>query len=225
MKASVTLATTTTPDGAKLALHAHDGQFSLRVGGKQLMSTTATASEMRLAELGCVKLGAGARAHVLIGGLGFGFTLRRVLELAPPEAKVQVAELLPAIVDWNREHLRAVNGALIEEPRVEIVVDDVLAVLSRAAPGHYDVVLLDVDNGPNALVDHGNAPLYDRKGLRVLSNALRRGGRAVFWSASTDDSFVERLAAAGFKAEAVGAKAYAQAKRDTHTLFVADKRG
>jgi spermidine synthase len=225
VKPSVTLAQTTTSDGATLSLRMHDGQYHMRIGNQGLMSTTATSSEARLAELACERLGKEGRKHVLIGGLGFGFTLRRVLELVTADVKVEVAELLPQVVAWNREHLQSVNGGLVDDPRVGILIEDVFALLARATAGRYDAVLLDVDNGPAALVDRGNARLYTDHGLRVLSRALRVGGRAVFWSASPDRSFMARLTRAGFRAEAVATKAYAKSKRGTHTLFVADWNG
>jgi spermidine synthase len=225
MKASVVVAETTTPGGARLSLHRRDAVFVMRIGGEELMSTLRTRSELRMAELGCERLGRAGRAKVLVGGLGFGFTLRRVIELVPDHVHVRVVELLPQIVAWNRAHLQSVNGALVDHARVEVLIDDVCAVLERAQPGEYDVVLLDVDNGPIALVDAGNARLYAAAGLRVLSRALRAGGRAVFWSADPDRPFMARLTAAGFRASAIDSKAYAKAKRDRHTLIIADWPG
>jgi spermidine synthase len=215
VKPSVTLAETTLSGGSTLSLCMRDGHYHLRVAGRELMSTATTSSEERLAELACEKVGTTSGTRVLIGGLGFGFTLRRALELVHPDVKVQVAELLPEVVAWNREHLQSVNGGLVDDARVEIQIDDVLAVLARANARQYDAVLLDIDNGP--------APIA--AGLQVLSRALRVGGRAVFWSASTDRAFLKQLTQAGFLATAVGAKAHAQAKRDTHTLFIADWPG
>jgi spermidine synthase len=223
MKPSVTLAQTTTPEGMTLSLRTHDGQYHMRIGSDGLMSTTATSSEMRLAEVACENLAPREHRRVLIGGLGFGFTLRRVLEVVGADVKVEVAELLPVIVSWNRQYLQSVNGALVDDPRVEILIEDVCAVLARAEAGRYDAVLLDIDNGPQALVDRGNARLYEGGGLKVLSRALRVGGRAVFWSLTEDRSFVARLERAGFRAEVVVAKAYPKAKRSAHTLFVADR--
>lgn len=225
MKPSVTLAETTTPDGSTLSLHRHNGHYHMRVGGHGLVSTTAASSEARLADLACERVGKGGGEKVLIGGLGFGFTLRRVLELLHTDVKVQVAELLPEVVAWNREHLQSVNGALVDDARVEILIDDVFAVLTRANAACYDAVILDVDNGPAALVDSGNARLYADPGLRILSRALRRGGRAVFWSAAPDRAFMTRLAAAGFRATTVRSKTHAKAKRGTRTLIVADWHG
>ncbi|MBL8862590.1 MAG: spermine synthase [Planctomycetes bacterium] len=222
MKPTVVLAEAMLPNRQKLSLRRHDGHYHIRVGGELLMSTTATASEAQMAELAHAAFGAGAGQRVLIGGFGFGFTLRRMLELVGPDVHVQVAELLPQIVEWNRVHLASVNGQLLDDPRVEVLLGDVFAVLGSAAPASYDAVLLDVDNGPEALVDARNERLYADVGLAALSRALKPGGRAVFWSAGTDDRFLRRLKRAGFQAEALWAKAYPQAQVKTHTLFVAD---
>ena len=223
MKPFLLLATSHTPDGAELTLHSHDSHFYLRVNRQPLMGTNASESEKVLAELACARLGTGP-ARVLIGGLGFGFTLRRVLELMGPAAHVQVAELLPQVVAWNREFLTAVNGQLLDDKRVEVTVDDVFQVISRAPKGHYDAILLDVDNGPIAMVQDGNARLYQAQGFSAITHALKPGGRVTFWSASTDHAFAKRLSKAGFKVETVAAKAYPQAKRCTHTIFVAERK-
>jgi len=225
VKPTTTLAEARTPDGARLALRTHDGHYGVFVDGDLLMSTRAWYSEAEMARLGCEGFAGDAPKRVLIGGLGFGFTLRRVLELVAPNAQVQVAELLPVMVAWNREHLSGLNGRLLDDPRVAITLDDVYAVLDRAPPGHYDAVLLDVDNGPVAMVDAGNKRIYSDEGLRVLSHALAAQGRAVFWSGSPDREFMRRLIHAGFRARSIGAKAYPQAVRETHTLFVADRDG
>ena len=225
MKPTTTLAEARTPDGSRLFLRHHDGHFSMCVEGELLMSTRAWQSEAEMAELGCAALTGDAPRRVLIGGLGFGFTLRRVLELVGPNVKIEVAELLPVMVDWNREHLQGVNGRLLDDPRVVIRLADVFAVLADAPAKHYDAVLLDVDNGPVALVDAGNGRIYSDHGLRMLSRALADGGRAVFWSGATDRRFMRRLIAAGFRAQSIPAKAYPKAVRETHTLFVADWKG
>lgn len=221
MKPSELVAETTTPNGVRLTLHRHDGQHQIRLAGRVLMSTAQTHSEEELAEQGCARLTAGQR--VLIGGLGLGFTLRRTLELAPAGVRVEVAELVPAVVDWNRAHLQSVNGALIDDPRVEVRIADVAAVLAAASAGSYGAILLDVDNGPFGLVAPGNARLYGSAGLHVLAGALRSGGRAAFWSAAPDRAFMARLARAGFRATARGAKAHPGARRAAYTLIVADR--
>jgi len=222
MKPTTILATSHTPDGERLILQEHDGQYFMKVGGVQLMGTNASSSEQEMADIACAKMPANPR--ILIGGLGFGYTLRRVLELCPPYATVHVAELLQIVVDWNREFLSEVNGALLDDPRVEIKLMDVGAVIDRAAQEPYDAILLDVDNSPDPLVRKGNARLYDSDGISRTKAALRHGGRVVFWSANQDKSFTSAMRKVFGNCEAIAAKAYPKAKRFTHTLFVADKK-
>src|SRR3954447_6619597 len=148
MKPFRTLAETRTPDGSRFTLHEHDGEYFMKLNGRQLMSTSSTASELLLADRACAFLPSGNELRVLIGGLGLGFTLRRVLELAGQNVRAQVAELLPEGVALNREVLHAVNGALLNDPRVEILTADVFAIIRGAANRPYDAIMLDVDNGP-----------------------------------------------------------------------------
>lgn len=219
MKPTTTLATCRSPDGTPMVLQQHDGEYFLKVEGVPLMSTTATSSEQLMAELACARLP--KQARILIGGLGFGFTLRRVLELCPPDSTVDVAELLPEIVAWNREFLHSVNGALLDNPRVNVHVSDVNLLIDRATQQRYDAILLDVDNSPDALVQNDNARLYRRDGLARTKAALQPGGRVVYWSANPDKAFTRMLGTIYRRVDCVGAKAYPKAKRYTHTLFVA----
>lgn len=223
LKPFVTLAQARTPDGAELSLHAHDSQFFLRVDRQPLMSTNATESERVMAQHACEGLDQIRKARVLIGGLGFGFTLRRTLELVGPGAQVQVAELLPEVVAWNREFLKEVNGALLDDPRVKVIVGDVFAVIEGSGNEYYDALMLDVDNGPVAMVKDGNDRLYDRHGLTSIMRVLKPGGIAAFWSASQDRKFEKRLAQAGFTVEVFSAKSHEQARRPSHTIFIGRK--
>ena len=223
MKPFRTLAETRTPDGSRFSLHEHDGEFFLKLNGRQLMSTTSTTSELLLAQLPCDGLRGRADACVLIGGLGLGFSLRRVLELTGKHASVQVAELLPEVVAWNREFLHAVNGALLDDRRVKVLTGDVFEVIRRAAPASYDAILLDVDNGPTSFVQAGNSRLYNRRGLDTVARALKPGGKVAFWSACPEPDFVESLERAGFKTDAVPAKAHDRAKRFAHMIYVAGR--
>ena len=224
MKPFVTLAEARTPDGAELTLHGHDGHFYLRVNRQPLMGTNACESEKALADLACDGLEVKRAPKVLIGGLGFGFTLRRVLERVGKGAVVQVAELLPEVVAWNREFLSEVNGDLLKDARVKVIVGDVFKVISQAKPGYYDAIMLDVDNGPIAMVQDGNSRLYQTQGFEAISRALAPDGRVAFWSASPDRGFARELGKAGFAVEVFGCKAYAQARRNSHTIFVADRK-
>jgi spermidine synthase len=221
MKITTTLATCRTPDGALLVLQEHDGNYYLKVGGVPLMSTTASSSEQQMAELACATLP--KKTRILIGGLGFGYTLRRVLELCPPDATVDVAELLQEVIDWNREFLKDVNGLLVDDPRVNMHTRDVSELIDRAGKDRYHAILLDVDNSPDPLVQKGNARLYSSAGIARIKAALLPGGRVVFWSANPDKNFARSLERAFGGVECIGAKAYPKAKRFTHTLFVADR--
>jgi spermidine synthase len=221
MKITTTLATSITPDGEPLILQEHDGNYFMKVRGVQLMSTNASSSEQQMADLACANLP--EKPRILIGGLGFGFTLRRVLELCPPDAIVDVAELLQVVVDWNREFLMEVNGRLVDDPRVRIHIRDVTSLIDRVGKDRYNAILLDVDNSPDPLVQKGNAGLYDSRGIARAKAALHPGGRVIYWSANPDKSFARSLGKVFRKVECIGAKAYPKAKKFTHTLFVADR--
>src|SRR5262249_25019885 len=154
--------------------------------------------------------------QVLIGGLGMGFTLRAALDILPADAIVRVAELVPAVVDWNRGPLAPQANHPLDDPRVEVIEADVAEVI-RAAAGQnaasfkaagrpasqdrFDAILLDVDNGPIALTAASNAALYAARGLTAARAALRPGGTLAVWSATDDSAFERRLQAAGFRVQ------------------------
>ncbi len=223
MKPTLKLAETRTPDGARLALYEHDGTFCIRIGQEELMHSSLSISEVRLGELATERLAAHAHPSVLIGGLGLGFTLRSVLQSLGPDATVQVAELIPAVVDWNREFLAGLNGTLLDDPRVAVLVADVWEVIADAGRARYDAVVLDIDNGPDGLVQKQNDRVYGLDGLQRLAAVLKPGGRAAIWSAWLDHDFVRRLSDAGFMVQAVPAKLHPNARRCAYTIFVADK--
>ena len=223
MKPFRTLAETRTPDGSRFSLHEHDGDYFLKLNGRQLMSSIATSSELLLAQLPCELLKNEPNPCVLIGGLGLGFSLKRVLELIGPGAKVKVAELLPEVVAWNRDFLGALNGALLDDPRVKVVADDVFQVIRNAGRGYYDAILLDVDNGPTSFVQPKNSRLYNRHGFELISRALKPSGKVAFWSACPEPGFIQCLTRAGFTAEAVPAKSHERAKRAAHVIYVAGR--
>jgi spermidine synthase len=220
----LTIAEAETAEGAKLTLHRRGQEFFLRVNGQALMGTNAPESERMLAELGCEGLRGKRGVRVLIGGLGFGFTLRAVLELLGEDGLVEVAELLPEVVAWNREHLAEVNGLLVDEPRVRVVLGDVYELMLKGEAERYDAILLDVDNGPVAMVQEGNGRMYQADGLAMIWRVLKPGGCVAFWSASGDPAFVRRLAKAGFAVQVEAVKAYAQAKRKVHTIFLGRRK-
>jgi spermidine synthase len=223
LKPTVKLAETQTPDGARLALYEHDGEYCIRVGQEELMHSSHSISELLLGELATEQLTAHANPTVLIGGLGLGYTLRAVLGKLSPDATVHLAELMPAVVEWNRKFLTGLNGSLLDDPRVQVMVSDVWEVIARAGRSHYDAVMLDIDNGPDGMVQKQNNRLYQHDGLRRIATVLKMGGRATIWSAWLDHGFIERLTDAGFTVRTVPAKLYPHAKRCAYTIFVADK--
>ena len=223
MKPFRTLAEMRTPDGSRLTLHEHDGEHFMKLNGRQLMSTTSTASELLLAEEACARLAPGDDACLLIGGLGLGFTLKRVLELCGAQARVEVAELLEEVVTWNRDLLAGVNGSLLQDKRVTVLVADVFAVIRRGDAGRYDAIMLDVDNGPTSFVQTKNSRIYDRRGLGLIWRALKPGGRVAFWSAVVEPEFERDLTRAGFAVEVLPARAHERARQSPHRIYVAER--
>ena len=223
MKPERKLAETALDCGSRLTLHEHDGNYAIRINGETLMNSALATSELLLGELAVAGLMNRSTPSVLIGGLGLGFSLQSVLAKIGATATVHVAELIPQIVEWNRRFLTGVNGTLVDDPRVTIFADDVWNVLMHTVPHRYDALVLDIDNGPTAMVQQPNARLYKPSGIQLMLTALKPGGRAAIWSAAPDRVFENRLITAGFRVEAVPSKLYAKAKRCGCTLYVADK--
>lgn len=223
MKRLERLGEATAPDGTVLTLYRRDGAYSIRIGGVELMSTRRFHSEERLAELACEGLADRPDARVLIGGLGFGYTLRAALRALHREARVVVAEIVPEIVEWNRNPDFALASDALADPRVETLLADVADVL-RDRRGEFDAVVLDVDNGAQALTTEGNAGLYRRRGVDRAVAALRPGGRLAYWSADEDPRFVALLRSAGLRVEVAKVRAHATTG-GKHTVIVARRAG
>ncbi|MEM7385808.1 MAG: spermidine synthase, partial [Verrucomicrobiota bacterium] len=165
MKPYVKLAEARLPSGTLFSLHKHDGKFYLKNDRLDLMSTALTWSEQLLAEKGCVDLFEGKASRpdhprILIGGLGMGFTLKRALELVGRPATVEVAEIVPEIIEWNRTFLVEHNGPLLEDERTRIFEGDLFDCLGRAGSGRYDAILIDIDDAPDMLITPDNDRLY-----------------------------------------------------------------
>jgi hypothetical protein len=215
------LAEVASPDGSRIRLHRHDGEFYIKHNGRNLMSTIATVSELLLADIGCRHLRNLSKPRVLIGGLGLGYTLKRVLEIVGPGAVVHVSELLPEIVQWNRDFLQSVNGPLLSDPRVKVIIKDVFEVIRGAKGEHaYDSILLDTDHTPSSWVQSKNARLYERAGFNSVARALRPNGLVAYWSAGAEPEFVQNLGRAGFRVQTYEAKAHATAKRAVHRIYL-----
>ena len=157
---------------------------------------------------------------MLVGGLGMGFTLRATLDLLPPDATVVVAELVPAVVEWNRGPLGPLAGHPLKDPRVRVEVGDVGGDASRRARERFDAILLDVDNGPAAFTAAHNAGLYDNAGVAAARAALRSGGVLAVWSAWEDRKFEQRLRYAGFTVEVERVRARLKKGGPRHTIFL-----
>jgi spermidine synthase len=218
MKPTRLLDRATTPDGTPITLHEHDGTLLIRVAGVELMTTRQHHSEEQLAALACAGLRDRRRAAVLIGGLGLGFTLRETLRQVAADATVVVAELVAAIVAWNRDPAYGLAADVIDDPRVEIVTGDVAGVIA-ASRGRFDGIMLDVDNGARGLTAAANDGLYAATGLGAARAALRPGGRLAVWSAGDDPRFVARMEEAGFEVEVVRARTH-PGSRSWNAIFV-----
>jgi len=216
------LGTAQVPGGEELRLFAHGRDFIIALGRNELMSTRMRHSEEQLAELTLDRLER-ADPHMLIGGYGMGFTLRAALA-ARPNVRATVAELVPEIVAWARGPMAALTAGCLDDPRVELGMGDVSAFIDDAADGTtepYDAILLDVDNGPDALVHEQNRRIYSFAGLRAAKAALAPGGVLAVWSAARDPAFTRRLEKAGFAVEEVEIRARANGKGPRHTIWFA----
>jgi spermidine synthase len=213
------LAEAAAPDGTVLTLYRRDGVYGIRVGGVELMSTRRYHSEEKLAELACHPLRDHNGARVLIGGLGLGFTLRAALRVLPSDAEVVVAEIVREIIDWNLNPSYPLASAELADPRVRVVHGDVADVL-RESRAEFDGIMLDVDNGPEALTTGMNAELYRSRGVRRAVAALRPGGSLAYWSADDAPRFAALLRSVGLSVEVVRVRAHATSG-GKHALLVA----
>jgi spermidine synthase len=209
-------------DGTVLKLMRRVDEYIILANGKSLMSSRMHGSEEALAMFACRRAQTMTRPSVLIGGLGMGFTLRATLDLLPPDAKVVVAELVPAVVDWNRGPLGLLAGEPLADKRVQVEIDDVAVTLASRS-GQFDAVLLDVDNGPSAFAGPNNAGLYDDRGIAATFAALRMGGVLAVWSAREDRKFEQRLRHGRFDVEVERVRGRLKRGGPRHTIFLGYK--
>ena len=207
-------------DEGKLALiRQASGHWVIAIDHRPLMSSFLHRSEVALADLACAPLAKKTAPRVLIGGLGVGFTLAAALRQLGPDAEVGVAELGPAVVEWNRGPGGEHAGNPLRDERVTVEEVDV-SLLLRAGGPSFDAILLDVDNGPEGLTQKSNAWLYSKAGLNVVYRALRPKGVLGVWSAGSDRAFTKRLVTAGFEVNEVPVRAH-RGKGARHLIWVA----
>ncbi len=203
-------------DGTEFVLARKGEEWVVRVGGRVLMSSRMHDSEEALAEHAIDRVP--DPDSVLVGGLGLGFTLRAVLDRVPQHTKVTVAELVPNLVGWNRAHVGGLADHPLDDPRCNVLVGDVFDTIKRS-PKQYDVILLDVDNGPVALSNARNQRIYSEHGLRVCGEALRPNGILAVWSAGPSPRFEKKMVRAGFDLEVLRVAAR-QGSRARYVIFM-----
>lgn len=214
------IGTAEVPGGDPLRLFRRGDDYIIAVGGNELMNSRMSGSEEALAVMTCDRLAGRKAAHLLIGGYGMGFTLRAALAALEGDAKITVAELVPGIIDWARGPMADLAAGCLDDPRVALVMGDVAAAIADGR-ARYDAILLDVDNGPDALTREANDRIYSPAGLAVAKAALTRGGILAIWSAAPDERFRRRLVSAGFQVDEVGVRARSNGKGARHTIWFA----
>ncbi|MEM6701668.1 MAG: hypothetical protein AAF690_03130 [Acidobacteriota bacterium] len=217
-----------TVDGSLLQLRRRGDDYHLTLDGQELMSTRVHGSEVVLADLGCAAAKKKPGARVLVGGLGLGYTLRAALDQVGPQATVTVAEIVPEVVEWNREFLNDRQRGALTDSRTRIAQSDVWVPIGQ---GPWDAILMDTDNGPQAWCLDGNSRLYDRRGLERLRDNLAPGGILAIWCAQAEPLFVRHLQKAGFEARLEQARGHFGADKSgekrgkgfRHAVLVAEK--
>jgi spermidine synthase len=208
----------------ELRLMRRGEEFSMMLDQNELMNSRLSGSEEALATLTCKKIEVVKRPHLLIGGLGMGFTLRAALAVLGRDARITVAELVPAVIAWANGPMAELFGSSLTDPRASIREADVVDVIKNS-PSAFDAILLDVDNGPEALIRKANDALYDRNGLHAIRGALRPGGILAVWSSGPNIAFTKRLRAADFDVNEVGVRATTKRSGAHHVIWFATKSG
>ena len=206
----------------ELRLMRRCAEFSMMLGQNELMNSRLSGSEEALATLACRRIEAVECPHVLIGGLGMGFTLRAALAVLGTEARITVAELVPAVIAWARGPMANIFANSLNDPRASILSADVIEVI-QSHPSAFDAILLDVDNGPEGLIRKANDALYNLKGLKAIHRALRPGGVLAVWSSGPHPLFSKRLRDAGFDVNEVAVRATAKRSGARHVIWFATK--
>jgi len=194
----------------------------MMLGQNELMNSRLSGSEEALATLACRRIEAVKRPNLLIGGLGMGFTLRAALAVLGPDARITVAELVPAVIAWARGPMASIFAESLDDPRASILNADVIEVIQSHASA-FDAILLDVDNGPEGLIRKANDALYNPKGLKAVHRALRPGGVLAVWSSGPHPLFSKRLRDAGLDVDEVAVRATTKRRGARHVIWFATK--
>ncbi len=210
------------PGGGEVRLMQRGAEFSIRLGVKELMNSRISGSEEALAALACARIGGRSRPRVLIGGLGMGFTLRAALAALDADARIEVAELIPAVARWAEGEMAEIFAGSLRDPRVRVELTDVAEFIG-AGGAAYDAILLDVDNGPEGFTRPANDRLYGARGLAKARAALRPGGVLAVWSSGPDRRFTQRLRDARFTTEEVVSRARGARGGARHVIWIATR--
>jgi len=208
--------------GGELRLMRRGAEFSIRLGHSELMNSRRGGSEEALATMACERIRARKRPHILIGGLGMGFTLRAALAALGSQARITVAELVPTVAAWARGPMVEVFGKSLTDPRVRVCEADVVDLIRRG-PSAFDAILLDVDNGPAGLTRTANDRLYDLEGLSAAHAALLPDGVLAVWSSGPDPRFTGRLRKTGFGVDEVAVRANGARGGARHVIWLATR--
>jgi spermidine synthase len=205
-----------------MVLYQHDRDFSITINGQDLMHSRQHESEQALARLGCAHLAGRKSPSILIGGLGMSYTLRQALDILSPHAQVVVGELLGAVVEWNLKFLGELNGQPLGDKRVDLQTGDIVELIS-SSKSRFDVILLDIDNGPSGMTDSGNCRLYGREGIRACRRALRKQGCLAVWSADPSKKFEQLLMSCRFHVRRFRVSAYTGSNAQSRFVWVASE--
>ncbi|MCK5686772.1 hypothetical protein KAJ27_21725 [bacterium] len=222
MKITKKLAKVTTPDGGDMELFQHEMNFYIKINGQILMDSRAHESEFELARLGCVNLNQDENTKILIGGLGLGYTARQCLDMVGPKAEVIVCELMEAVIDWNHNFVGVLADYPLNDQRASTHQGDIVEFLSNTQE-EFDAILLDVDNGPEAMTDSGNSRLYDCDGIFMCMDALKANGRLAVWSTDSSKYYEKDLINAGFSVRRYLSPSTNHKQACKHVIYVASQ--